>query len=178
MTLLGLSLTQPWASLVAFGEKRYETRDWWVSYRGPLAIAASKSFPTQARKLCHEPPFREVLAEHGVTIVGTRTKGPTHLPLGVVVAVVELVDIVPTTLEGDKRLSRAPAVPPAPYEPLFGDYGPRRYAWITRDVRRLREPVPVARIFGDQVLPGGSLGLYTLAPACEAAVRAQLGGAP
>lgn len=38
----GLSLTQPWATLVAIGAKRIETRIWATSYRGPLAIHAAK----------------------------------------------------------------------------------------------------------------------------------------
>ncbi|MCA8922325.1 MAG: hypothetical protein KDD82_10980 [Planctomycetes bacterium] len=34
-----LTLHQPWASLIAWGVKRYETRPRPLSYRGPLAIA-------------------------------------------------------------------------------------------------------------------------------------------
>ena len=37
-----LSLTQPWASLVADGRKTTETRSWLTHYRGPLAIHATK----------------------------------------------------------------------------------------------------------------------------------------
>lgn len=33
-----LSLYQPWASLIAFGEKKVETRGWATDYRGPLEI--------------------------------------------------------------------------------------------------------------------------------------------
>lgn len=40
-----LTLTQPWASLVALGEKRIETRSWGTSYRGELAIHAAASIP-------------------------------------------------------------------------------------------------------------------------------------
>ncbi len=36
-----LSLHQPWASLIAIGAKRVETRHWTTSYRGPLAIHAA-----------------------------------------------------------------------------------------------------------------------------------------
>jgi hypothetical protein len=38
-----LTLIQPWASLVAIGAKRVETRGWRTSYRGPLAIASRAS---------------------------------------------------------------------------------------------------------------------------------------
>lgn len=37
-----LSLWQPWASLIADGRKKVETRSWNMLYRGPLAIHASK----------------------------------------------------------------------------------------------------------------------------------------
>jgi hypothetical protein len=40
-----LTLTQPWATLVAIGAKTIETRSWPTSYRGPLAIHAAKGYP-------------------------------------------------------------------------------------------------------------------------------------
>lgn len=39
-----LTLHQPWASLVAWGVKHYETRPRPLSYRGPLAIHAADPF--------------------------------------------------------------------------------------------------------------------------------------
>lgn len=49
--LRGLTLTQPWASAIALGYKRVETRSFRVSYRGPIAIHAAKRFPRAARAL-------------------------------------------------------------------------------------------------------------------------------
>lgn len=170
----GLSLTQPWASLMALDEKRYETRDWPTQVRGELAIVASKGFPRDERELCHEYPFDEVLAEHGITIVGLTPSKPNQLPLGVVLAVVELVDCIPTRPDGRPRLSRRPETAPARHEEDFGNYAPERYAFITRNLRRLHEPVPVERVEGGIVKPGGALGFYGLSPACEAAVRERL----
>lgn len=40
-----LTLHQPYATAIALGHKRYETRSWWTSYRGPLAIHAAKGLP-------------------------------------------------------------------------------------------------------------------------------------
>lgn len=37
-----LSLWQPWASLVALGTKRIETRHWYLKHRGLLAIHAAQ----------------------------------------------------------------------------------------------------------------------------------------
>src|SRR5688500_640704 len=38
-----LSLRQPWANLIASGQKTIETRTWGTNYRGPLLIVSSKS---------------------------------------------------------------------------------------------------------------------------------------
>ncbi len=37
-----LSIKQPWANMIARGEKTIETRLWYTSYRGPLLIVSSK----------------------------------------------------------------------------------------------------------------------------------------
>jgi activating signal cointegrator 1 len=56
-----LTLTEPWASLVVDGQKRFETRYWPTRYRGLLLIQAAKGFPTGARALCYEEPFKSAL---------------------------------------------------------------------------------------------------------------------
>jgi hypothetical protein len=38
-----ISLRQPWASMIASGEKKIETRKWFTKYRGDILIVASKS---------------------------------------------------------------------------------------------------------------------------------------
>jgi len=41
-----ISIQQPWATLIAYGEKRIEWRSWSTSYRGELLICASaRDFP-------------------------------------------------------------------------------------------------------------------------------------
>ncbi len=35
---------QPWAALLAHGEKQFETRTWQTGYTGPIAIHAGKTF--------------------------------------------------------------------------------------------------------------------------------------
>ena len=37
-----LSVRQPWANMIASGEKTIETRTWRTNYRGPLLIVSSK----------------------------------------------------------------------------------------------------------------------------------------
>jgi len=53
-----ISLTQPWATLMAIDKKRVETRNWRVNFRGWVAIHAAKAFPMECRALCYRPqPF-------------------------------------------------------------------------------------------------------------------------
>ncbi|MDX5091650.1 ASCH domain-containing protein, partial [Lactobacillus crispatus] len=74
-----ITIHQPWATLIALGEKQFETRSWETKYRGPLAIHAGKKVD---KEICLEEPFRSVLAKHGITA--------EILPTGAVVAIANL----------------------------------------------------------------------------------------
>ena len=52
-----LTIHQPYANFIADGEKQYETRSWFTSYRGSLAIHASKS-----REYSAVGPFGAIVA--------------------------------------------------------------------------------------------------------------------
>lgn len=43
-----ITLKQPWASLVAYGYKKYEFRSWKIKYRGDILIHAGKGVDTAA----------------------------------------------------------------------------------------------------------------------------------
>jgi hypothetical protein len=118
-----LTLTQPWATLVAIGAKQIETRSWRTFYRGPLAIHAAKSLPAWQ--------FRDVLEAHGIN-------GFMELPLGAVIATCSLVEC--------ERIT--PGNIPAAPEVDFGDYTIGRWAWHLSDVKALIEPVPVRGSLG------------------------------
>lgn len=189
-----LSLTQPWATLVAQGAKRIETRSFQTTYRGQLAIHASKGFPRDAIELALTEPFRPTL--HGLGY-----EQLADLPLGSILAVATVADCVPIVAKGnlpkgrdcvatdDEGLLRywtwsemsGPSFGPrtigchsgdgykqiATHELAFGNYDlddGPRWAWLLRDVRQLGEPVPCK----------GSLGLWTLPPSVLAAVERQL----
>lgn len=159
----GLSLTQPWATLVAVGAKRIETRDWTTGYRGPLAIHASKAFPGDCRALCNEEPFFRALNP----LNGRRRYEDWYsLPLGAIVAVVWLDGIIrcPTDQPGIVCGYQFP--PPEP-EASFGNYEPGRYAWRLDGVVAL--PVPITC--------RGALGLWTLPSEIEARLPAPAVGA-
>jgi hypothetical protein len=178
---------------MAFDEKRFETRGptFPRRHRGELAIAASLSFPSECRTLCRREPFRAVLARAGLLgDVGAATNEAARdrLPLGVIVAVVEVVDYCNAEMVAPSAVHQRcyswvsddcqRPQNPAPHEHDFGDYSPGRTIILTANLRRLARPVPVERIRKGVPTPGGALGLYTLSPACEAAVRAQLVAVP
>lgn len=177
-----LSLTQPWASLVAIGEKQIETRSWSTIYRGTLAIHAAKGFPTDARRLCAlQEPFRSVLMKAGFNVTGPNKAD--FMPLGVIVAVCELTAVhrIPFQNQHFARFdvptqhhlaSYSVTLPPLEWakgfgnshEFDFGDYAAGRYAWILTDVRALKEPI----------LCRGALSLWDVPANVEKLMREQL----
>lgn len=119
-----LTIRQPWANLIAYGEKQYETRPFQTSYRGPLVIHSGKAFDEEQIELVNREPFHSALERHN---------GTMNLPRGCAVAVANLVDIRP--VEDTYRYL-------AEQERAFGDYAEGRYAWILDNVYRLPEPIP------------------------------------
>jgi len=113
-----ITLWQLFATLVAVGAKKIETRGWPTSYRGPLAIHAgtSKRGTSMAGFMVS---CREVLKDHG-------WEGP--LPLGRFVAVCRLVDCLKTESVAG-RISKL--------ERSLGDFSPGRFAWVLEDAKRL-----------------------------------------
>lgn len=145
-----LSLWQPWATLIAIGAKRVETRSWATSYRGPLAIHAAKRWDEAVRAAA--------IANHHIAVAMSAV-GLTAwdvLPRGAVVATCELVDCQPTasgvTLDG--WIAGGVLWELTPYERAFGDYTPGRYAWLLADVKPLPTPIPMRGAQGLFDLPG------------------------
>lgn len=132
-----ISLWQPWATLMAIGTKKIETRPWGTSYRGPLAIHAAKKWDAELLGICTEPYFEEVLMQEFrcTTRRHLEVELPTRLPFGAFVAVVDLHDCV-----GIEDCT----IPDDPHEYAFGDYtrDAGRFALKTRDRVRLPRPIP------------------------------------
>ena len=89
-----ISIRQPFASLIATGEKTIELRTWYTHYRGPLLICATKS----ATGLSPEERL---------------------LPRGVAVCIVELVDVLdPVPISS--KMSQAACCELLPGDEFFG----------------------------------------------------------
>jgi activating signal cointegrator 1 len=181
MMLKALSLTQPWATLVALGAKRIETRSWSTPYRGPIAIHASKGFPSWARDTCDEKPFYGVLTRARVlwpagdeTLTPYASERYAALPLGAIVAIARLVEVC---LTGDvlNYLGRGAAFSLGSrgswelttQEEAFGDYAPGRFAWLLSDVAALPKPIPCKGSLGLWTVPSEIAQQVSLAPVAE-----------
>jgi len=120
MLIKAITLWQPWASFMALGLKRNETRSWATRYRGPLAIHAAAKIPQKG-----EIPL-DVLS------FAVRELGHwRYWPLGKILCVIKLWDI-------DKN----PMSPADPIEAMLGHYGVGRYAWKTQMLQVFDEPIP------------------------------------
>jgi hypothetical protein len=114
-----ISLSQPWASLVANGAKQYETRSWRTHYRGWLAIHAAKRFPRECRALFSGTMFQLALKDYSCA---------EDLPCGGVIAIAKLVDCVSTDLW-------KPSIGSSEWD--FGDYSGGRFAWKLEHARTI-----------------------------------------
>ena len=141
----GISLTQPFATLVALGAKKTETRSWRTWHRGLLLIHAAKAFPRWARDLCNREPFTTALLEAGYVAAasGSGLVDPGLLPLGKILAVCNLRHCVRIGTPGID-------LPPPEPERSFGDYALGRYAWMLSDAQPLPKPIAAT----------GSMGLW------------------
>ncbi len=150
-----ITLTQPWASLVAIGAKQIESRSWYTNYRGPLAIHAAKGFPKWAKDFTYAKITRDCLlngnlglqVERSIYEGGGIARLDTQLPRGSILARCQLVACV--TTEEMCAISEQ--------EMAFGDYSPGRYAWFLEAVERLDEPIPAK----------GALGLWEWPEPCD-----------
>ena len=139
-----ITLWQPWASLIACGAKKYETRSWATRYRGPIAIHAAKRDPVNLPYHI-QVEINPILLEHYSLW--------KDLPRGAVVATAELVQCWEMTdigrvvdgstaahIVGGIYGGKADII--SGKEILFGDWRPGRFAWELANVQMLPEPMP------------------------------------
>lgn len=156
-----MALWQPWASLVAVGAKRIETRHWpapaWVIGQR-VAIHATKT--RDHLFLATVDPFRSALA---AGMAADRLKlVDGELPLGAIIATAVIDRCVRFDAASRDRLVRSGHE----REAEFGDYAPGRYGFVLRDVETLGIPVAFTGRQGKFFdVPGHLLGHPDPAPA-------------
>jgi hypothetical protein len=116
-----ISLYEPWATLIALGEKRYETRSWSTTYRGSLLICASKiRLPTVK--------IIDLMVRARITV--------NDLNPGRAVTLVDLIHIYRTDDLHYGQLGEN--------EEFYGNLFPGRFAWQLKNIRRFVNP-PLVR---------------------------------
>jgi len=123
-----ITLWQPWASLLAKGPKKHETRSWKTSYRGWVAIHAALKFDRIVTDACQM--FERELAEIGYP-------KPWDVPLGAVVGVGNLSDMIYC----GETLRSASLIPDLHEVLPYGDYSPGRFAWIFSEMIPIEPPI-------------------------------------
>src|SRR5690625_4797093 len=126
-----ITIRQPWATLIATGAKKIETRSWPTNYRGTLLIHAGKSK--------QDLSVAQAFSQWAGPMWEPFTR-PNDLPFGAVVAMADLVDCVDMTPERIERVS--------PVESRFGHYEPGHYMWHLDNVRKLDKPIPATGRLG------------------------------
>lgn len=89
-----ITIHQPWASLIAHGYKRFETRGWRTNYRGPLAIHAGKKIDHQAvLMIARDYPriWRDITPLPSGSIVAVAELVECRKAVGVVIAIIRLI---------------------------------------------------------------------------------------
>ena len=126
-----ITIWQPYATMLAIQAKKHETRSWYTSYRGPIAIHAAKKMNEELA--CSIRTSMILFAKHKFADRVDPLLAPLmHLSwgdsLGRILAVGRLNDCVPADLpETFDTLDRE-----------LGWFGKDRWAWRIGDVRLVK----------------------------------------
>ena len=115
-----ITLIQPWATLVALGEKQIETRSWNTNIRGEIAIHAGKKVD---KSVFNQPFYSNVFSKYSIT--------PENIITSSIIAVCKIVDVKRTEDLTDVISNQ---------ERAFGNYNPNRFGWILEDIKPI-EPI-------------------------------------
>jgi len=123
-----VTLWQPFASLIACGAKRFETRSWCPPkpFGYLVAVHAGKYFPAKLQYTAEWPLMVQALRRDGI-------KGRAELPKMAILCVCRLTGVLPTETAAHvvSDMDRA-----------CGDYTSGRFAWRLDLIHRMDPPVP------------------------------------
>lgn len=151
-----LSLWEPWATLLAYGIKKIETRPGptsWTIEKGTYLIHAARKWTKELDSICDSEPFKTEL--HNLNIYRSTYRGiggsinfgwKESFKLGHIIGAIDVVECCPifenlqnkiVIRHNDARFEEIKQP-----ELSFGDYTLGRYAWITKNARVLETPIP------------------------------------
>jgi activating signal cointegrator 1 len=128
LILKAITLWQPWATLIALGYKKYETRHWATNYRGELAIHAAK-----------RPVIQDELAKIAFDSIGHLEYSllqNLEYPYGSIIAICDLQDclaMIDVHIPG--RLSTIEISSVSTLEKSVGLWRAGRYAWELNNIK-------------------------------------------
>lgn len=130
-----ITLYEPFASLMAIGAKKNETRPVRTNHRGDIRIHAAKKRPHYSWEV-----FRDASTEFE-----KRGIKDGQFQFGCIIAIVDLFDVQPAEHFTDATTN--PNWKPGMIclnseEIVFGDYTAGRWIYQTRNLRRLKTPIP------------------------------------
>ena len=158
--IIVITLYQPYATLLAYGIKKNETRPGKTSHtleKGKYLIHAAKKFNKELTELCNREPIRTELAEIGFRqskhingIGGSHGRWIHDLPLGQIIGSFEVRECVTVghTFKENNHIAAAFALSPTEggisfkYPELsYGDYSEGRTIWIGQNHKVLENPI-------------------------------------
>lgn len=128
-----ITLWQPWASLLAVGPKKYETRSWKTKHRGWIAIHAAATFNRLVTDAYQR--FEKELREIVLLATPKNSSATWAIPRGAVVAVAKLIHCGETSRSSDFIPDLAAVLP-------YGDYSPGRWIWVFSEIVPVEPAIP------------------------------------
>jgi hypothetical protein len=146
-----ISLWQPWATAIALGSKRVETRHWSTNYRGLLAIHAAKRYVKHEMQHYECEPFWRGALSGALGV----HRLYSDLPFGAIVATCRLADVRPSEAFHPVEIDSL-RHPDWQYrgrglswtERQMGNFGPGRFGWVLEDIQPVRWPIPFRGLQG------------------------------
>jgi activating signal cointegrator 1 len=158
-----LTLTQPWASAVALGSKRIETRSWRTKYRGQIAIHAGRAMTLDASfSVGCSWTWCGALRGAGLRM-GNGVMPHEVLPFGCIIAVATIVDcrLTDSFTQAELDARRMPdgeTIDAYSWtERMMGDFSLGRFGFVLSGIQLIDQPIHCK----------GALGLWNLPPLTE-----------
>ena len=117
-----ISIQEPYATLIALGHKKIETRSWKTSYRGDILIHASLS--KNFLKSIKDKKVLNIIKD-------------IDLNYGNIICKAKLIDCVEMTKDYLEQIKNNQK------EKLLGIYEEGRYAWLLDEIKPLETKIPI-----------------------------------